>query len=478
MIHLGDRLGLLPGAGRRPEPMTSVDVARAHGLRRALGPRVAARHGGRRAARDRRRRAVRACPRRRRAVLVDEDGPGLRGRRVRRRLRPPTTSTAWPRRSAPASAPTTTPAASRAPTRTERMLGPVGPLGAGARHPPGARRRGRQARGGRAGARPRLRRRGGDGGDRRGVPAAARSTASTSPATPSSVPSARAGRLANVDVRLGRAEEVTEAGAYDLVLTFDCLHDMTRPADAIAAIRRAIAPDGTWLVKDIRCWPTWEQNRKNPMLAMFFGFSIVGVHVVGHFGAGRRRPRHRRAQPGELLESMARAAGFTRFTRPRLRGPRQPLLRDPPLIPARCGGRVCSYGHANRHHQARRLHPPRGRRPRRDVGHGLGAPHHPGCPRVGPSLGRPDRSSAGTGPTRTAPPAPSAAEACSCRRERQIHLPMQNTDNTFSKSPSGGNKVLHHPVPVVGGDLHPLGHDLRIVERALLQRTSSMRRAV
>jgi 2-polyprenyl-3-methyl-5-hydroxy-6-metoxy-1,4-benzoquinol methylase len=123
---------------------------------------------------------------------------------------------------------------------------------------------------------------------------------------------ARLAGVANASVRLGRAEEVTEAGAYDLVLTFDCLHDMTRPADAIAAVRRAIAPDGTWLVKEIRCWPSWEQNRKNPMLAMFFGFSISACMASATSepgGAGLGTV----GLNGELLESMAREAGFSRF---------------------------------------------------------------------------------------------------------------------------------------------------------------------
>jgi 2-polyprenyl-3-methyl-5-hydroxy-6-metoxy-1,4-benzoquinol methylase len=119
--------------------------------------------------------------------------------------------------------------------------------------------------------------------------------------------------LANAVVRHGRAEEVTGAAAYDLVLTFDCLHDMTRPGDAIAAVRRAVKDDGTWLVKEIRCWPTWAENRRNPMLAMFYGMSVAacmasatsepggaGLGTVGLHGA--------------LLESMAADAGFTRFT--------------------------------------------------------------------------------------------------------------------------------------------------------------------
>jgi 2-polyprenyl-3-methyl-5-hydroxy-6-metoxy-1,4-benzoquinol methylase len=118
--------------------------------------------------------------------------------------------------------------------------------------------------------------------------------------------------LQNAAAHLGRAEEVTDAEAYDLVLTFDCLHDMTRPAAAIAAVRRAVKPDGTWLAKEIRCWPTWEQNRKNPMLAMFYGFSVSGclasaTSQPGGAGLGTV------GLHGDLLQSMAETAGFSRF---------------------------------------------------------------------------------------------------------------------------------------------------------------------
>jgi 2-polyprenyl-3-methyl-5-hydroxy-6-metoxy-1,4-benzoquinol methylase len=118
--------------------------------------------------------------------------------------------------------------------------------------------------------------------------------------------------LPNADVRLGRAEEVTSAEAYDLVLTFDCLHDMTRPAEAIAAVRRAVKPDGTWLAKEIRCWPTWEQNRKNPMLAMLYGFSVTGCMASATSrpgGAGLGTV----GLHGDLLQAMAESAGFSRF---------------------------------------------------------------------------------------------------------------------------------------------------------------------
>jgi hypothetical protein len=122
----------------------------------------------------------------------------------------------------------------------------------------------------------------------------------------------RLAALPNANARHGRAEEITDAGAYDLVLTFDCLHDMTRPQEAIAAVRRAVKDDGTWLAKEIRCWPTWEQNRRNPMLAMFYGFSITScmasaLSEPGGAGLGTV------GLHGDLLRSMAEDAGFGGF---------------------------------------------------------------------------------------------------------------------------------------------------------------------
>jgi 2-polyprenyl-3-methyl-5-hydroxy-6-metoxy-1,4-benzoquinol methylase len=119
--------------------------------------------------------------------------------------------------------------------------------------------------------------------------------------------------LPNATARLGRAEAVTDSEAYDLVLTFDCLHDMTRPAEAIEAVRRAVKADGTWLAKEIRCWPTWEQNRRNPLLALLYGFSItscMGSALSEPGGAGLGTV----GLHGDLLQAMAERADFGRFT--------------------------------------------------------------------------------------------------------------------------------------------------------------------
>lgn len=119
--------------------------------------------------------------------------------------------------------------------------------------------------------------------------------------------------LDNVTLHPQRAEELPADHGFGLVLTFDCLHDMTRPADAIAAIRRAIADDGTWLIKDIRCSGSWAADRRNPMLAMFYGFSITScmssaLSEPGGAGLGTV------GFSTEVAEAMTRDAGFTRLT--------------------------------------------------------------------------------------------------------------------------------------------------------------------
>ena len=118
--------------------------------------------------------------------------------------------------------------------------------------------------------------------------------------------------LTNVELFHTRAEELPTDGRYDFVLTFDCLHDMTRPADTIAAIRSAIADDGTWLIKDIRCDDSWTTNRRNPMLALFFGFSVTtcmssALSEPGGAGLGTV------GFTSQVAEQMVRDAGFTRF---------------------------------------------------------------------------------------------------------------------------------------------------------------------
>jgi SAM-dependent methyltransferase len=100
---------------------------------------------------------------------------------------------------------------------------------------------------------------------------------------------------------------------YDFLITFDCLHDMTRPAEVIAAIHRALRSDGTWLIKDIRSQSDFKANMRNPMLAMFYGFSVSACMSSALSEPGGAGLGTLGFNP-QVAEAMVRAAGFTRFT--------------------------------------------------------------------------------------------------------------------------------------------------------------------
>ncbi len=118
--------------------------------------------------------------------------------------------------------------------------------------------------------------------------------------------------LENVRLFVAGGASLPQAPTYDFLITFDCIHDMTRPAEVIAAIRRAMKDDGTWLIKDIRSQPAFEDNLKNPLLAMFYGFSVsacMSSALSEPDGAGLGTLGFN----PEVAERMTRAAGFERF---------------------------------------------------------------------------------------------------------------------------------------------------------------------
>jgi SAM-dependent methyltransferase len=124
----------------------------------------------------------------------------------------------------------------------------------------------------------------------------------------------RAG-AANVAFHAVPEDTLPEDGRFDLVLTFDCLHDMTHPDRVAAAIRRALAGDGVWLIADIKAHPTFAENvEQNPMASLMYGFSVLtcmssALSEPGGAGLGTLGLHEARAR------ELARAAGFGRFER-------------------------------------------------------------------------------------------------------------------------------------------------------------------
>ncbi|MFC1886414.1 methyltransferase domain-containing protein [Thermodesulfobacteriota bacterium] len=81
--------------------------------------------------------------------------------------------------------------------------------------------------------------------------------------------------LKNVTLRRIAGEDLPREPAFDLVITLQCLHDMTRPDKVISSVRKTLKPDGTWLIKESKSHPDFEENLKNPMCTLQYGYSIL-----------------------------------------------------------------------------------------------------------------------------------------------------------------------------------------------------------
>jgi len=126
---------------------------------------------------------------------------------------------------------------------------------------------------------------------------------------PASIEAARHGTtLPNVTFAVAAATE-TPAGPYDLVATFDCLHDMGDPVGAARRIRQVIAEDGTWLLVEPFAGNSLEDNL-NPVGRLFYGLSTA---ICTSHGVSQGDDDCLGAQAGlGRLTKVAHDAGFTR----------------------------------------------------------------------------------------------------------------------------------------------------------------------
>jgi 2-polyprenyl-3-methyl-5-hydroxy-6-metoxy-1,4-benzoquinol methylase len=119
--------------------------------------------------------------------------------------------------------------------------------------------------------------------------------------------------VSNVLLHDARSEPLPDDHRFALVTTFDCLHDMTDPAAVMRRIRGAIAPDGVWLICDIKSRGGYEAEvARNPMAPMMYGISVLSclssaLSEPGGAGLGTL------GLSEDLARRMTRDAGFTSF---------------------------------------------------------------------------------------------------------------------------------------------------------------------
>jgi SAM-dependent methyltransferase len=99
---------------------------------------------------------------------------------------------------------------------------------------------------------------------------------------------------------------------YDLVTTFDCLHDMGDPVGTAEHIREALAPDGVWMIVEPIAADDLVGNL-NPVGRVYYGFSTF-LCVPNARAQGSSQPLG--AQAGEAaIRRLVTDAGFGGFRR-------------------------------------------------------------------------------------------------------------------------------------------------------------------
>jgi SAM-dependent methyltransferase len=103
-----------------------------------------------------------------------------------------------------------------------------------------------------------------------------------------------------------------DGGPYELVTSFDCLHDMGDPVGAARHIRETLSADGTWMVVEPYAGNGVADNL-NPVGRVYYSFSTFlcvpnALSQDGGYSLG--------AQAGEeSIRRLATDAGYTRFRR-------------------------------------------------------------------------------------------------------------------------------------------------------------------
>ncbi len=116
---------------------------------------------------------------------------------------------------------------------------------------------------------------------------------------------------AGVDVEFQVAAATEYSGSdFDLVTTFDALHDMGDPVGAAKRVRDSLKPDGTWMVVEPMAGDRVEDNL-NPVGRAYYGFSTL-LCTPGSLSQDVGLALGTQAGPARIHD-VTTAAGFTRF---------------------------------------------------------------------------------------------------------------------------------------------------------------------
>ena len=86
--------------------------------------------------------------------------------------------------------------------------------------------------------------------------------------------------VSNVRFEVRDAAAIGETEAYDLITSFDAIHDQANPAGMLSSINQALRPDGVYLVQDIAGSSYLEKNHDQPAAPWLYTISLTHCMTV------------------------------------------------------------------------------------------------------------------------------------------------------------------------------------------------------
>ena len=108
-------------------------------------------------------------------------------------------------------------------------------------------------------------------------------------------------------------EALPQQPEFDLITTFDVIHDTPYPQSLIEQIHGAVKDDGFWLCEDIKGFDTFAENlEQHPIAALLYSFSVTvcmnsGLSTADGAGLGTL------GFTEQVARQMTGASGFTGF---------------------------------------------------------------------------------------------------------------------------------------------------------------------
>ncbi|MEN8444776.1 MAG: class I SAM-dependent methyltransferase [Cyanobacteria bacterium J06555_13] len=121
----------------------------------------------------------------------------------------------------------------------------------------------------------------------------------------------RLGVTNNLSYKVQDAAQITASAQYDLIFAFDAIHDQAQPGAVLQNIRRALKPDGLFLMQDVRSSTQLEKNLDHPVAPLLYTVSCNHCTAVSLAAGG---PGLGAMWGEELALDMLRDAGFSRVS--------------------------------------------------------------------------------------------------------------------------------------------------------------------